>query len=89
MRRKSHRSSSLLEDASKPGSNASLVMETLLLVSLLACSDAQWIVEGVIKNNAGMSHALQLEIITEIREATSEDCNILMGDSRFPDESTS
>ena len=64
-------------------------METLLLASLLACSDAQWIVEGVVNNNAGMSRIIQLEIITEIREAAPEDCNILMGDSRFPDESTS
>lgn len=72
-----------------PESNASLVMETLLLVSLLTCSDAKWIVEGVVNNSSGMSRQVRLEIITEIREASPEDCNILMGDSRYPDESTS
>ena len=64
-------------------------METLLLVSLLTCSDAKWIVEGVVNNSSGMSQQVRLEIITEIREASPEDCNILMGDSRYPDESTS
>lgn len=64
-------------------------MESLLLASLLACSDAQWIVEGVVNNGSGMSRQVQLEIITEIREAAPEDCNILMGDERYPDESTS
>ena len=64
-------------------------MEALLLASLLACSDAQWIVEGVINNSSGMSKTLQNEIVTEIRLATSEDCDVLTGDSRYPDESTS
>ena len=89
MRRESHRSSSLLEDASKPGSNASLVMEALLLASLLSCSDAQWIVQGVVNNNANMSRTIQLEIIKEIREVAPEDCNVFTGDERYPDESTS
>ena len=64
-------------------------MEALLLAALLSCSDAKWIVEGVINNSSGMSSKVQLEIINEIREATPEDCNILMGDERYPDESTS
>ena len=64
-------------------------MEALLLASLLACSDAQWIVEGVVNNSSGMSKTLQNEIITEIRLAAPEDCDILKGDSRYPDESTS
>ena len=64
-------------------------MEALLLASLLACSDAQWIVEGVVNNSSGMSLKLQNEIITEIREATSEDCDIMSGDRRYLDESTS
>ena len=64
-------------------------MEALLLASLLACSDAQWIVEGVTNNSSGMSRVTQLEIINEIRRAAPEDCDILTGDSRYPDESTS
>ena len=64
-------------------------MEALLLASLLACSDAQWIVEGVVNNSSGMSLQLQNEIITEIRLAAPEDCDILTGDSRYPEESTS
>ena len=64
-------------------------MEALLLASILSCSDARWIVEGVINNSSGMSKTLQNEIVTEIRLATSEDCDILTGDSRYPDESTS
>ena len=64
-------------------------MEALLLASILSCSDAKWIVEGVVNNGAGMSAKIQGEIITEIRLAAPEDCNVLTGDSRYPDESTS
>ena len=64
-------------------------MEALLLASLLSCSDARWIVEGVINNSSGMSAVTRSEIIIEIREAAPDDCDVLTGDKRYPDESTS
>ena len=64
-------------------------MEALLLASLLSCSDARWIVEGVVNNSSGMSAVTRSEIIIEIREAAPDDCDVLTGDERYLDESTS
>lgn len=49
-------------------------MEALLLASMLSCSDAQWIINGV--NSTDMSQVDRSEIIIEVIQHMPDDCDI-------------
>ena len=49
-------------------------MEALLLASMLSCSDAQWIINGV--NSTEMPQADKSEIIIEVIQHMPDDCDI-------------
>ena len=55
-------------------------MEALLLASMLSCSDAQWIINGV--NSTDMSQRDKSEVIIEVMQAMPDDCAIDMNGRR-------
>jgi hypothetical protein len=58
-------------------------METILIASLLTCSQAQWIAEGALKS-AGMTAEQRIEIVQRVQEQAEEGCEF----EGFSDEST-
>jgi len=58
-------------------------METLLLASLLTCSQAQWIAEGAIKSVA-LTAEQRIEVVLRVQEQAEEGCEF----EGFSDEST-
>ena len=55
-------------------------MEAILLASLLSCSDAQWIINGV--NGTDMPQADKSDVIIEVIQAMPDDCVIDRNGSR-------
>ena len=49
-------------------------MEALLLASILSCSDAQWIIDGV--NGVDMPQTDKSQVIIEVLQAMPDDCVI-------------
>ena len=49
-------------------------MEALLLASMLSCSDAQWIINGI--NSTDMPQVDKSEVIIEVIQHMPDDCDI-------------
>ena len=55
-------------------------MEALLLASILSCSDAQWIINGV--NDVDMPQTDKSQVIIQVLQAMPDDCVIDRNGSR-------